>query len=197
MSKKVRVMFLTVLILLLCLTASAIAKEIIDPIPYDETNMVLPVKKLNLDEEQKNSLYEKAKKYGIVTDDLTDEQIHEKVIQKDNDAMIAKAKQAGIPTDGLTPFEVYNLINERDKEQPKRLAEEERKFFMDEALTYGIDTTGLSYEQIKEMVKEKLMPQLIKSAIELGVDYEGLNYDKLSENIESKYMENFYKNNEK
>lgn len=171
-------------ILSLCFPAITFAEDREKPlsnetIVIEEKTDTIPIKKLNLSKEEKVKLYEKAKKYNVDTESLTNEEIDQQIIAKENLERIEKAKQSGIDTEGLSLEQVNDKINEYEANMKIKNAEDEKSLILEEAGRYGIDITGLSYEQIKEMVYEKMMPELIEKAKELGINTNNLSYAEL------------------
>ena len=188
MSKKSIMLFAAIVALSVSFSSFALAKDDAEATKTIQktSSLASKQKKLVLTEKERAELLEKAKKYGIDTTGLTDEEIFEKVLVKGNEELIAKAKKSGMDTDGLTAEQVRAKIEAKDKELPMIRAAEEKKVVLEIAQVYQVDTVGLSYEQIKAKVNEKMMPVLIEKAKELGVDYEGLNYEQLIKLVKAK-----------
>jgi post-segregation antitoxin (ccd killing protein) len=156
-------------------------------------------------EKEREIVLIKAEKFGFDIYATPYEQLKERVTMKENEEMIAKAKMAGIGTEGLTTDQVIEKVNERDKQlllkDSKELlakkAEEEKKFILGEAQRLQIDTKGLSYEQIKVKVYEKLMPVLLEKAKALSVDFKGLSYEQLLYKVKAEEIELWEKENKK
>jgi len=184
MRKKVYVLTVLVIFLLcLCFPVIIFAQDQKKPLPNvveeKSDTYELQTKKLNLSKEKKEKLYEEAKKYNIAIDNLTDEEIDQQIIAKENLERIEKTKHSGIDTEGLSLEQVNEKINKYEENMEFKYAENEKSLILEEAGTYGINTTGLSYEQIKETVYEKMMPELTKKAKKLGINAKNLSYDEL------------------
>ncbi len=131
----------------------------------------------------------KAEGLGIDVTGLSGKEIKDKVKEKEDGIKINKANKAGINTDGLTSEQLNILISEKDNEENIKKGTPEKMVILEMAQQNGIDIKGLTYGQLKEKVREKLLPELTEKAKKFGVKSKNLSYEDLLKKVKEKEIE--------